>query len=95
MNDLELHVAELGRSIGQPTIPVGAKRLGLPDIVKYDPKAWSVALKVFEKLFSLCATGVALADKDFDVRLLTRYSTVALPSGQARAVRTSARTKSR
>jgi len=44
----------------------------LSDIAKHDPKAWPVALKVFEKPFGLCAMGTALADKDFDVRLLTR-----------------------
>ena len=43
----------------------------LSDIAKHDPKAWPVALKVFEKPFGLCAMGTALADKDFDVRLFT------------------------
>jgi hypothetical protein len=41
------------------------------DIAKHDPKAWPVALKVFEKPFGLCAMGAALADKDLDVRSLT------------------------
>ena len=44
----------------------------LSDIAKRDPKARPVALKVFEKPFGLCAMGAALADKDLDVRLLTR-----------------------
>ena len=44
----------------------------LTDIAKHDPKARPVALKVFEKPFGLRAMGTALADKDLDVRLLTR-----------------------
>ena len=44
----------------------------LSDIAKHDPKAWPVALNVFEKPFGLCAMGAALADKDLDVQLLTR-----------------------
>lgn len=43
----------------------------LSDIAKHDPKAWPIALKVFEKLFGLCAMGTALADENLDVRLLT------------------------
>jgi hypothetical protein len=42
------------------------------EITKHDPKAWPVALKVFEKPFGLCAMRAALADKDLDARLLTR-----------------------
>jgi hypothetical protein len=44
----------------------------LSDIAKHEPKAWPVAVKVFEKPFGLRAMGAALADKDLYVRLLTR-----------------------
>jgi hypothetical protein len=41
------------------------------EITKHDPKAWPVALKVFEKPFGLRAMRTALSDKDLDIRLLT------------------------
>ena len=41
------------------------------EITKHDPKAWPVALKVFEKPFGFRAMRTALADKDLNVRLFT------------------------
>jgi hypothetical protein len=43
----------------------------LSDIAKHDPKAWPIALQVFEKPFGLRAMRTALTDKDLDIRLFT------------------------
>jgi hypothetical protein len=65
------HTQRLDAMPGSQLLQFTQGRWVLFEITKHDPKAWPVALKVFEKPFGLCAMGTALADKDLNVRLFT------------------------
>ncbi len=67
--DVESEAQERGQ--GEKMVQLAQGGWVLSDIAKHDSKGRPVALKVFEKPFGLRAMGAALADKDFDVRLLS------------------------